>query len=130
MSRALIISLLLAVLAGCNGGTVDRHALKNDSAKIDSIACQAALLANDVSKGASTKAYARVQTGNLGVQASNFADALGKRPTSPGIEQKVRAEAKHAAEVAALLAKLHREPTNRGVADGLEQQFKRAGNCP
>jgi len=38
VKRLLPIAAALA-LAGCNGGTVDRHALKNDASTLDSIAC-------------------------------------------------------------------------------------------
>src|SRR4029077_17577213 len=50
MKRAVLVVGALA-LAGCNGGTVDRHALTNDTSTLDSIACEGALLAHDVAHG-------------------------------------------------------------------------------
>ena len=103
MNRRLLALLLVAtvLLAGCNGGTVDRHALTNDAATLDSIACEGALLAGDVARGRTTSNFAREQAEVLRVQSSNFADALAKRKTLPSIERRVRAKAKHAAVLAA-----------------------------
>ena len=44
----------MLAFSGCNGGTVDRHALTNDAATLDSIACEGALLAHDVARGRTT----------------------------------------------------------------------------
>ena len=65
---------------GCNGGTVDKHALKRDAEKVGSLASEGELLANDMSKGASTKYFARVHAKELSQAAADLADALGKRP--------------------------------------------------
>src|SRR5215212_5342586 len=89
--RSAALVALAVVLAGCNGGTVDRHALTNDASTLDSIACEGALLAHDVSKGASTTYFARVHSDALRAQASHLADALSERPASPGLEPRVRA---------------------------------------
>ena len=53
--RLLVVALVVvSALVGCNGGTVDRHALTNDSSTLDSIACEGALLAADVARGRTT----------------------------------------------------------------------------
>jgi outer membrane murein-binding lipoprotein Lpp len=117
------------VLAGCNGGTVDRHALKNDSSTLDSIACEGALLAHDVARGRSTAYFAREQAEELRIQSSNFADALSRRKTIPAIREKVRQEAKHAATLAATLQQLHNHPSNRSVAAAVERKLEKLGNC-
>src|SRR5207244_1223441 len=58
--RLLVVALVVvSALVGCNGGTVDRHALTNDSSTLDSIACEGALLAADVARGRTTSFYAR-----------------------------------------------------------------------
>jgi len=125
---ALLLSAL--VVAGCNGGTVDRHAVTNDAATIDSLACEGALLAHDVSKGASTTPFARVHSDALRAEASHLADALAERPTSPGIERKVRAAARRAGAVAHVLSRLHHHPSDRVVAARAERALKRIGKCP
>jgi hypothetical protein len=127
-SPALVAAVL--VLAGCNGGTVDRHALTNDASTLDSIACEGALLAHDVSKGASTTFFARVHSDALRAQASHLADALGERPTSPGLEPSVRAKAKDASAVASVLSRLHHHPSDRDRAARAERALRRAGKCP
>jgi hypothetical protein len=127
------ISVLLAaavLLAGCNGGTVDRHALTNDAATIDSMACEGALLAHDVARGRTWKYFAREQAEELHLQASNLADALAERPAVPSIESKVRAKAKDAATLAATFQLLHDHPTDRDVGRAVEQRLKHAGKCP
>jgi hypothetical protein len=113
--------LLVAALSGCNGGTVDQHALKRDAEKVASLATEGELLANDVSKGASTKPFARVHAGELAEAASNLSDALAERPTSPGIERDVRKLSRLAARVSRHLEQLHLQPTDRQVAESLKQ---------
>ena len=70
-------------LAGCNGGTVDKHALTKDASTLDSIACEGALLARDVARGRTTTFFAREQAEELRIQSSNFADAAGDRAEGP-----------------------------------------------
>jgi outer membrane murein-binding lipoprotein Lpp len=118
------------VLAGCNGGTVDRHALTNDASTLDSIACEGALLAHDVARGRTTTYFAREQAEELRIQSSNFADALSSRKTVTGIEQKVRAKAKDAARLAATLQRLHDHPADKVVGAEVERALAQAGKCP
>jgi hypothetical protein len=122
MSRRLVaLGLLALVLTGCNGGTVDKHALKRDAEKVGSLASEGELLANDVSKGASTKYFARVHAKELSRAASDLQDALGKRSTSPGITADVRKLSKLAGKVSRELERLHLHPTDRSVAQSLKQ---------
>jgi hypothetical protein len=121
MRRAAAAAAVCALaLTGCNGGTVDRHAVKRDAEKLASLAIEGRLLANDVSKGASTRYFARVHAKELSEQASHFEDALAERPTSPGIEPKVRKLSHLAGKIAAALDQLHEHPTDRGVAESLK----------
>jgi hypothetical protein len=122
--RMVVLALLAALVAGCNGGTVDKHALKRDAEKVGSLASEGELLANDMSKGASTKYFARVHAKELSRAAADLADALGKRPTSPGITPDVRRLSRLAAKVSGQLEQLHLHPTDRRVAKSLEQPFK------
>jgi hypothetical protein len=126
--RATLLAVLVAVLAACNGGTVDRHALKQDSEAIDSLACEGALLANDVGKGATTHNFVEVHAGELAQTASNFADALSERPTLPAIERDVRAEARKAGVIAGLLDRLKEDP-DRPVAESLRDRLDKQGVC-
>jgi hypothetical protein len=129
LTRALVLTAAAVLLAGCNGGTVDRHALTNDSATVDSIACEGALLAHDVVHGKSTKYFAREQAEELQIQSSNLADALAERHALSSIERKVRAKAKEAARLAAALQRLHDHPSDREVATTVERQLKKLGGC-
>jgi hypothetical protein len=126
--RAGVLFVALA-LAGCNGGTVDRHALTNDAATIGSINCEAWLLSGAVARNRVTTYYAREQAEELAVQAGNFANALAHRPTAAGLEQRVRAKAKNASTLAARLWRLHDHPTDRNGARALAMAFKQAGSC-
>src|SRR6266498_1110019 len=108
--RLSALVVLLTFLTGCNGGTVDKHALKRDAEQVASLATEGKLLANDVSKGASTNAFARAHAKELSRAASDLADALSERPTLPEIESDVRK-----------LARLHLHPTDRAVAESLER---------
>ena len=129
MRRAALLAALVASLAACNGGTVDRHALKQDSDAIDSLACEGALLANDAGKGATTHNFVEVHASELAQTASNFADALSERPTLPAIERDVRAEARKAGVIAGLLDRLKQDP-DRPVAESLRDRLEKQGGCP
>jgi hypothetical protein len=116
------------LLSACNGGTVDLHALENDSSSIDSLACEGALLAHEVVHGASPGPFTRVHAGELSMKASNFEDALSERPTTSGIERAVRKEAARAGRVADLLHRL--EEADSGSAAQLEDRLSHEGGCP
>ena len=123
MRRAALVALLVLGLTGCNGGTVDKHALKRDAEKLSSLATEGHLLANDMRKGASTKYFARVHSKELSRAASNMADALAERPTSVGIEPDVRRLSKIAATISRDLEQLHLHPTNRTLAARLQNKL-------
>ena len=129
MKRSALALTVVFALVGCNGGTVDRHALKRDSEKVSSFAAEGELLANDMSKGATTKSFARVHSKELSVAMSNLADALAERRTSPGIEQKVRQVSKLAATVSAHFEQLHLHPTDRSLAKELRDAFRADGDA-
>jgi hypothetical protein len=127
-SAALLFGVLLG-LTGCNGGTVDRHALENDSATLDSIACEGALLAHQVTSGSAMHLFTRVQANVLRAQASNFADALGSRDTAAGLERRVREQGHKAGRIADVLAELHAHPESRSMAESVERRLRRIGGC-
>jgi hypothetical protein len=118
------LGVLALVLSGCNGGTVDKHALKRDAEKVSSLASEGGLLADDVSAGRSTKYFVRVHAQELSRAASDLQDALGKRPTSLGTTADVRSLSRLAGKVSRELEQLHLHPTNRTVARSLEQPLK------
>jgi hypothetical protein len=128
--RLVLLVATALVLAGCNGGTVDRHALTKDASTLDSIACEGALLAHDVARGRTTTYFAREQAEELRIQSSNFADALSRRKTVPGIEQEVRKKAEDAAKLAATLQQLHDHPADYAVGADVERQLTKMGSCP
>jgi hypothetical protein len=128
-ARLLFVIAFAAVLVGCNGGTVDRHALTNDAATVDSIACEGALLAHVTAQGKTTAYYTREQAEELRIQSSNLADALSTRHALASIEKKVRAKAKDAGRLASILQRLHDHPSERSVAAVVEQQLKKLGGC-
>jgi len=124
LRRTAVLGAAALALAGCNGGTVDAHALQRDAETVGSLATEGELLADDVSKGASTKVFARVHAKELSQAASNLEDALSERPTSEGIETDVRKLARLAGKVSAELEQLHLHPTDRMVAESLKQPLK------
>ena len=128
--RRLLSLLGCLVLAGCNGGTVDRHALSKDGEAIDSLACEGRLLADNVAEGKTTQPFARVHAGDLRQRASNFEDALSERPAVSGVEREVRSLARKAGRVAALLERLERDPDDREAARRLEPLLAKTGECP
>ena len=123
VGRCVAVACAAALLAGCNGGTVDQHALKQDSKTIASLATEGSLFAGEVAKGESTGSYTRIQSDNLGTLAANLADSLGRRKTSPGIEPKVRTAGRLAAQVAEQFKALHDHPTDRAVARSVQHAF-------
>jgi len=126
----LALLLVCSALAGCNGGTVDRHALTKDAEAVDSLACEGRLLARDVTEGEGTSAFLRVHSGELAQRASNFADALSERPTSTVIEADVRGLARKAGRVARLLDTLGRTWHDGARAAEVERKLAAEGDCP
>jgi hypothetical protein len=116
-----VLAFLVLALAGCNGGTVDKHALQRDAENVASLASEGGLLADDVSRGRSTKYFVRVHAKELSRKASNLEDALAERPTTPGITSDVRKLSKLAGKVSRELERLHLHPTDRGVAVSLKK---------
>jgi hypothetical protein len=127
--RVLAVVALGLLLAACNGGTVDRHALTKDSATIGSINCEAWLLSDAVARGRTTSQFAGEQAEELGIQAANFADALGQRPTAAGLGRRVREKARDASALARRLRRLQARPADRALGAKLAVQFKHAGKC-
>ena len=127
--KALAAIAVAALAAGCNGGTVDRHALTNDASTLDSIACEGALLAHDVARHRTTVYFAREQAEELRIQSSNFADALAHRHTATGLERKVRRKANEATRLAATLQRLHDHPSDGTVGAEVERALKAQGDC-
>jgi hypothetical protein len=121
MSRLASLAVLVFAVTGCNGGTVDTHALQRDAENVASLASEGGLLADDVSQGRSTKYFVRVHAKELSRKASNLEDALAERPTSPAITSDVRKLSKLAGKVSRELERLHLHPTDRGVAVSLKQ---------
>lgn len=125
----LLLVLMTSLVVGCNGGAVDQHAIDKDSEAIDSLACEGALLAHEIANTASLTTFSRVHAGELYTRSAHFQDALSTRPTTPGIEQTVREEAKKAGRVAALFDQLAADPSNPALAAKLEPRFEKQGGC-
>jgi hypothetical protein len=118
------LAILAVLLSGCNGGTVDRHALQRDAEQVGSLAIEGSLLAHDVSRGDATKIFARVHAKELSRAASDLEDALAERPTSPGITADVRKLSRLAGKVSDELERLHLHPTDRAIAASLERPLQ------
>ena len=130
MASRMVPLVALLILVGCNGVTVDRHALENDRKTLDSIACEGALVADGVAHDRATVVFARVHSDELRIDASNFADALASRETESGIEHEVRRTARHAARIAGVLRRLHEHPADRVVGAVTERSLEQlAGGC-
>jgi hypothetical protein len=130
LNRRAVAVVALLFLAGCNGGTVDQHALTNDKKTLDSIACEGALVADGVARDRTTVFYAREQAEELHIQASNLADALASRKTVPSIERQVRQTARQAARLAGILQRLHDHPADSAVGADVKRTLEQAGDCP
>lgn len=127
--RAVVLLGAAVLLTGCNGGTVDRHALTKDASTISSLNCEGWLVARAVGRGRVTATYAGGQAEALRIEAANLADALSRRPAEAGLEERVRAAGKDAGTLAARLQQLRRAPT-RAAALALAREFRQAGRCP
>ena len=129
MRILLAVVVVVLVVAGCNGGVVDQHALTNDAATVDSINCEAWLLSDAAARGRATRQFVGEQAEELGIQAANLADALARRPTAARLEPRVRKKAEGAATLALRLRRLQARPTDRTLAMELAGEFRRAGKC-
>jgi hypothetical protein len=118
------------VLAGCNGGTVDRSDLENDNKTMDSIACEGALVAHGIARDRTWTFYAREQAEELRIQSANLADAFARRPVAAGLDAATRKARERAASLARMLDYLNRHPTDDAGARDVETFLKKNGNCP
>ena len=87
------------------------------------------LVAQGVARGRITATFTREQAAVLRVQTSNEADAFARRQAAPGLERRARALSKRAAQLAALLQRLHDHPGDRAAGVELEGAFKKFGKC-
>jgi hypothetical protein len=126
--RALPVIAVL-FLVGCNGGTIDRQDLTKNTGTLDSISCEAMLLARGVAQGRTTATFTREQAAVLRVQTSNEADAFARRPAARGLEQRARALSRRAARLASLLQRIHDHSGDRAVGAELERALKKFGKC-
>jgi hypothetical protein len=130
--RNCVLVLLAGCLAlvGCNGGTVDRHALEQDGNAVDSLACEGRLLADDIAGGDTVARFVETHASELAQRASNFEDALSSRPALPDIEHRVRVLARKAGRVSLLLGRLQAHPSDPFVARRVERLLAEVGGCP
>jgi hypothetical protein len=117
-------------LVGCNGGTVDAHALNRDREAIESLACEGRLLARDVAQGDTTSRFAQTHAADLSERAANLEDALSSRRTVAGIEPQVRALARKSGRVASLLEQIEKKPGDTALIRRVELRLNLAGDCP
>jgi hypothetical protein len=116
-------------LVGCNGGTIDKQDVTKNSGTLDSISCEAMLLAQGAARDRTTATFTREQSAVLRVQTSNEADAFARRPAAVGLEPRARALSRRAARLASLLQRLHDHSGDRAVGAELEAAFKTFGKC-
>jgi hypothetical protein len=121
IAQGIALACAAGALSACNGGTVDEQALTKDAESIASLATEGGLLAHETAIGESTGPFTRIQSETLGREASNLSDALGDRPTSPGLETKVRSAGKLAGLVSRQFDLLHQHPTDRVVARSVQE---------
>jgi len=124
--RLAAAAALAFILTGCNGGVVDRHALKRDAEQVGSLAAEGQLLAKDVARGASTRQFARVHARELSRAASDLEDALARRPTAAGIAEDVRELSRLAGKVSDELEQLGRHPADAALANSVERPLQDA----
>jgi phage gp29-like protein len=129
VNRRALPLVAVAFLVGCNGGTIDRQDLSKNAGTLDSISCEAMLLAQGVAQDRTTATFTREQSAVLRVQTSNEADAFARRTAAVGLEQRARALSKRAARLAELLQRLHDHPAERALGAELQRAFKAAGKC-
>lgn len=107
MARVLMAILLTCAVVAC-GGTheLTRSALDHDFEAIQSAAAEGALLSDDVSRGRTTSAFARVHSGELAGQAKAVSAKLESAEPSPGLKDDVVLARRLAASVANDLERL------------------------
>jgi hypothetical protein len=65
--RAFVLIVVVVVLAGCGGSTLDEHTLKKDAEAIASFASEGTLLSAQVGQGDGTETFTRVRADRGGV---------------------------------------------------------------
>ena len=122
----MVAFVVVSGLVGCNGGTVDRHALTNDGgdARLDRLRRRVA--GGEVARGRTTAFFAREQAESCAIKSANFADAVARerrcRRSSKGA-----AKARHAATARGRFERLHKHPSDRASARWLRAGSKEFG---
>jgi hypothetical protein len=125
MSRprtAFAVGMVLALVAACSGGTLDRDALSQEADTLRSTAAEGALLARDDLAGKITPTFLREHAADLSDAVSHAEATLTAATTEPALEALLHQLATLAGQVTAALEQL---PTaspdeERTLADELQ----------
>jgi predicted outer membrane protein len=121
LALGLIVVLLAGFAAGCGTTTTERD-FRLDAATIASIAAEGALLAHEVGRQDTTRAFARVHGGELGDTAAELAATLrSSKPVDPVPARRLAAVAAAVSRRLHLVASL--PPPERAFR--LERQLQR-----
>jgi hypothetical protein len=106
--RVLVLGVIVVLLgAGCGtGGRLGAKALSQQSKSLQSLAAEAALLAEDAASGKTTRVYMREHSSDLYKAASQAETSLKAVETESGLEPKLRRLAALAAQIRAALHRL------------------------
>jgi hypothetical protein len=108
--------VLVLVAAGCKGGTVAAFRLEHDATSLQSVAADAAAMANSAVKGDTTDAYVRVHSSELGKAAAKLADVLATAHPKPELRKETARLLELSRHVAALLERFEHDPGDKTLA--------------
>jgi hypothetical protein len=125
-ARALLISVVLLVAAGCGGGgSVSHKDIQKQFEAIQSLAAEGALVADGAADGRATDVFVRVHTGYLDKAARKVETQLSSERASGAAERdRVRA-ARLASSVSDQLASLGADPGDREAAHRIQRGLER-----
>jgi hypothetical protein len=125
-ARALLISVLLLVAAGCGGGgSVSQNDIQKQFEAIQSLAAEGALVADGAADGRTTDVFVRVHTGYLYKAARKVEGQLSSAHASGATERdRVRA-ARLASSVSDQLARLGADPSDHEAAHRIQRGLER-----
>ena len=125
-ARALLISVLLVVAAGCGGGgSVSQNDIQKQFEAIQSLAAEGVLVADGAADGRTTDVFVRVHTGYLDKAARKVEGQLSSAHASGATERdRVRA-ARLASSVSDQLARLGADPSDDEAAHRIQRGLER-----
>jgi hypothetical protein len=120
------LAFVLALSAGCGGGTLDAEALSKEFEAVESLAAEGALLADGAARAKTMSPFTLVHAGELAQTAGEKTKRLESAQVASGLQAKAREAATLSARISELLETLGEAPDDRAGAEVVKKMLSDA----